>query len=117
MHTEKVRLILSKHARLAASAEQIETTTDLYNVGLTSLATVALMLALEEEFDIEFPDNMLSRNTFGSIESIVDAVQRLCADSPPVDASTQNPEGAPDVVAARTQHRGCRVQPPARSRS
>jgi acyl carrier protein len=81
MHIEKVRFILSKHARLSAPAEQLETTTDLYDVGLTSLATVSLMLALEEQFDIEFPDDMLSRRTFGSIESIVDAVQRLAGQS------------------------------------
>jgi acyl carrier protein len=83
MHTDKVRLILSKHAHLCTPVDQIESTTDLYNVGLTSLATVGLMLALEEEFDVEFPDSMLCRKTFGSIESIVDAVQRLCADSGP----------------------------------
>jgi len=50
---------------------------DLYHAGLTSLATVGLMLALEDEFDIEFPDSMLSRKTFGSIESIVDAIEEL----------------------------------------
>jgi len=48
-----------------------------FDAGLTSLATVGLMLALEDEFDIEFPDSMLSRKTFGSIESIVDAIEEL----------------------------------------
>ena len=57
--------------------DQLQDTSDLYNAGLTSLATVGLMLALEEQFNIEFPDNMLSRKTFASIEFIVDAVQKL----------------------------------------
>jgi acyl carrier protein len=45
--------------------------------GLTSLATVGLMLALEDEFDIEFPDSALSRKTFSSIEAIADTVESL----------------------------------------
>jgi len=77
MSADKVREILTQHGRLSRSVDQLQDTSDLYNAGLTSLATVSLMLALEEQFNIEFPDNMLSRKTFASIESIVDAVQKL----------------------------------------
>lgn len=77
MIVEKVREILSKTGRLTVTVDQLEDGSDLYNAGLTSLATVGLMLALEEEFDIEIPDNMLGRKTFGSIQSIVDVVAQL----------------------------------------
>ena len=77
MYAEKVREILSKHGRLSKPVDQLQDASDLYNVGLTSLATVGLMLALEDEFDIEIPDNMLSRKTFGSIDSIQDAIEKL----------------------------------------
>ena len=77
MYAAKVRNILSKHGRLSAAVDELQDTSDLYKAGLTSLATVGLMLALEEQFDVEFPDNMLSRRTFGSIESIVAAVEHL----------------------------------------
>lgn len=77
MSIEKVREILGLHGRLTVPIDEIKTDGDLYNAGLTSLATVGLMLALEEEFDVEFPDSMLSRKTFGSIESISDAVEEL----------------------------------------
>ncbi len=77
MSVDKVREILAQHGRLATSVDNLQNDSDLYNAGLTSLATVGLMLALEDEFDIEFPDSMLSRKTFGSIESIVDAVAEL----------------------------------------
>ena len=77
MHEDKVRNILAQHGRLSGSVDQLQDNSDLYNAGLTSLATVGLMLALEEEFDIEFPDSMLGRKTFGSIESICDAVEQL----------------------------------------
>jgi len=57
--------------------EQISNDGDLYKAGLTSLATVGLMLALEDHFNIEFPDSLLSRKTFSSIEEILDAVTQL----------------------------------------
>ena len=77
MYADKVRDILTQHGRLSSPVAQLQDASDLYNAGLTSLATVGLMLALEEQFNIEFPDNMLSRKTFASIEFIVDAVQKL----------------------------------------
>ncbi|MCB1692030.1 MAG: acyl carrier protein, partial [Pseudomonadales bacterium] len=52
-------------------------TTDLYDVGLTSLTTVNLMLALEDHFDVEFDDDMLSRETFQSISSLASAITSL----------------------------------------
>lgn len=76
-HAGKVRLVLSQHGRIPTPVDQLLDTSDLYNAGLTSLATVSVMLALEEQFDIEFPDNMLGRKTFGSIESIVQAIELL----------------------------------------
>ena len=72
-----VRRILSEHGRLSGSIDELNTNGDLYNAGLTSLATVGLMLALEDEFDIEFPDSLLNRKTFSSIQAILEAVEEL----------------------------------------
>lgn len=77
MHIEKIRTILSAHGRLTQSIDKLNDDSDLYQAGLTSLATVGLMLALEDEFDIEFPDSVLSRKTFGSIDTIADTVEDL----------------------------------------
>ena len=77
MVSEKIREILAKNGRLSTPVEQLTDESDLYNAGLTSLATVGVMLALEEEFDIEIPDNMLGRKTFASIQSIADVVSQL----------------------------------------
>ena len=41
------------------------------------MATVGVMLALEEHFNIEFPNAMLNRKTFSSFEAISDAVDQL----------------------------------------
>jgi acyl carrier protein len=72
-----IREILAQHGRLCAAAGSLQDDSDLYSAGLTSLATVNVMLALENHFDIEFPDAMLSRKTFASIESIAEAVAEL----------------------------------------
>lgn len=77
MSAEKVREILAQHGRLTVTVDQLKNDSDLYTAGLTSLATVGLMLALEDNFNIEFPDSMLSRKTFGSIDSILEAVEQL----------------------------------------
>lgn len=77
MYSDKIKLILEQHGRLTNPVDNLDDDSDLYNAGLTSLATVGLMLALEEEFDVEFPDSMLSRKTFSSIESISDALEEL----------------------------------------
>src|SRR5579872_3378688 len=63
--------------RLSVPIDQLDGASDLHGAGLTSLATVGLMLALEERFEIEFPDALLSRRTFGSIDALASAVDAL----------------------------------------
>ena len=74
---ERLREILAQHGRLSGPVEQIDDRSDLYQAGLTSLATVGLMLAIEDAFDIEFPDALLSRKTFRSIDALAVAIERL----------------------------------------
>ena len=81
MIVEKVREILTQHGRLAVSEAELVDDGDLYKAGLTSLATVGLMLALEDHFGIEFPDSALSRKTFASINSIAEVVGGLAANT------------------------------------
>ena len=70
----RIRTILVKHGRLAADAMALATDADLYEAGMTSHASVNVMLALEGEFDVEFPDELLKRSVFTSIASIRDAL-------------------------------------------
>ena len=46
---------------------------------MTSHASVNVMLALEGEFDVEFPDHMLKRTVFNTIASIHAALDELKA--------------------------------------
>ena len=75
--TTAIRDIIAQHGRLSVNVDALTERSDLYEAGLTSLATVGVMLALEEHFNIEFPPSRLSRKTFESIESIAEAVAEL----------------------------------------
>jgi acyl carrier protein len=72
-----LRRILSESARLDVPADTLADDADLYAAGLSSLATVHLMLAIEDEFGIEIPDRMLTRRLFSSIDSLAAAVTEL----------------------------------------
>lgn len=73
----QLRSILQEAGGLAFPAAGLDADADLFAVGLSSLATVRVMLAIEQAFDIEFPDSMLTRRTFQSIAALRDAVGRL----------------------------------------
>jgi acyl carrier protein len=75
--TEAIRRILVEHGRLSGDASSLASDADLYRAGMTSHASVNVMLALEGEFDLEFPDHMLKRGVFGSIASIRAAIDEL----------------------------------------
>jgi acyl carrier protein len=75
----RIREVLQKHGRLMIDAGALKDDQDLYAAGLTSHASVNIMLALEEAFDVEFPDQMLTRNVFESIAAIDSAVGSLVA--------------------------------------
>lgn len=72
-----IRQVLAEHGRLAAQASSIARDAELSAHGLTSHATVNVMLALEEHFGIEFPDQMLTRGVFTSVATIQAAVEKL----------------------------------------
>jgi acyl carrier protein len=67
---ETIRLVLAEHGRLAVDPNAIDDSTDLFDAGMTSHASVNVMLALEEAFDFEFPESMLKKSTFESIAAI-----------------------------------------------
>jgi acyl carrier protein len=77
---EKIRQAIKDHARLPIDVSTLADDDDLYQAGMTSHASVNVMLALEDAFDIEFPDRMLRRSVFESIAAITAALSELQAD-------------------------------------
>ena len=74
---DRLRDIISKFGRLPVDVQTLGPHDDLYEAGLSSLASVNLMLAIEEAFDVEFPDELLTRRSFQSISSLLSVVGRL----------------------------------------
>jgi acyl carrier protein len=73
----KIRNILKQHGRLSKDVDVLTEASDLYQAGMTSHASVDVMLALEAEFDVEFPDHMLKRSVFESIMAMRAAIEEL----------------------------------------
>lgn len=73
----KIREILGKYGRLPIDIATLGDDADLHAAGLTSFASVELMMALEEGFDVEFPDKMMNRRNFASVSAIESALKSL----------------------------------------
>ncbi len=74
---DEIRQIIKDHARLPVNVDSLSDDVDLYETGMTSHASVNVMLALEDHFDIEFPDRMLKRSVFESVSAIAVALVEL----------------------------------------
>jgi acyl carrier protein len=74
---DRIRKVIKEHAGLGLELEAIENSTNLYRAGMTSYASVVIMIALENEFGLEFPDGMLSRDVFENIDSIAVAIESV----------------------------------------
>jgi acyl carrier protein len=75
----RIRAVLAAHGRLGIDATKLSDSDDLYAAGMTSLSSVNVMLALESEFDIEFPDSLLNRSLFANVAAIQVAVRKLAS--------------------------------------
>jgi acyl carrier protein len=77
---ETIRALLSKLGGLPVAVDTLADDADLYAAGLSSFASVQLMLGLEEAFDMEFPDHLLNRKSFASIGAIETTVGTIVGD-------------------------------------
>jgi acyl carrier protein len=71
-----IQRAIDEKGGLAIPARSLSPDADLYGAGLTPFAAVQILLALEEEFRIEFPRQMLNRQSVSSINAIR---SRICA--------------------------------------
>ena len=74
---ERIREVLAAHGRMAVDPHEVYDQADLYDLGMTSHASVDVMLALEDAFDVEFPDEVLKKSTFASVRNIEQALEAL----------------------------------------
>jgi acyl carrier protein len=76
---ERIRSILSEYGHLPVEVATLRDDDNLYQAGMTSHSSVSVMLALEEDFDVEFPESMLTKGTFESVAAIRRALSEIGA--------------------------------------
>jgi acyl carrier protein len=74
---DRVRTIVGSLNLLPVPIEGLSDDDNLFDAGMTSFGSVQLMLAVEEEFDIEFPNSLLTRKTFATLGGLMSAVEQL----------------------------------------
>ncbi|EEM69060.1 MULTISPECIES: phosphopantetheine-binding protein [Bacillus cereus group] len=67
--------IISKHLQEEISIELKDT--DLKDLGLDSLASIELLLDLEEHYEVAFPDELLTEETFSNASTLWEAINQL----------------------------------------
>jgi acyl carrier protein len=74
---QQIREVIKEHGHLSVDVDSLGDDADLYQAGMTSHASVNVMIALEDTFDIEFLDSMLKRSVFESVDSIASALAEI----------------------------------------
>ena len=77
---QDIRAILANSGRLAVPIDSLDDDADLFAAGLDSLAIVNVLMSIEETFEVEFPEHLLSRKSFSSIANLSRAVAELRAE-------------------------------------
>lgn len=67
---DEIRVILARHGKLACSIARLSDDDCLFDNGLDSFGAVQVMMDLEEHFDVEFPEHLLSREVFSTVRNI-----------------------------------------------
>jgi acyl carrier protein len=84
---EAIRRAIETKGNLRVSSRYLTDQTDLYAAGLTPLAAIEVMIEIERELGITFPERMLNRQSMVSIErttacvreALVEGVRRPAA--------------------------------------
>jgi acyl carrier protein len=74
---DRIRQVVKEYGKLSVDPDTLADDADLYQAGMTSHASVNVMIALEDTFDIEFLDSMLKRSVFESVDSIAQALSEV----------------------------------------
>ena len=75
--TRRVRQCLYKHLEFVEAGADFDMSGELRTLGLDSMNAIALLLDVEKEFEINFPDDLLAPETFATGNGIVAAVRKL----------------------------------------
>jgi acyl carrier protein len=72
-----IREIIDARGLLPVAARTLAPNANLYDAGFSPFAAIQLTLALEEARGVEFPRQMLRRQSFSSLDSIAACLERV----------------------------------------
>ncbi|HLK70510.1 MAG TPA: hypothetical protein VKT19_01020 [Steroidobacteraceae bacterium] len=75
----RIRNVLRVHGCLRRDPDRLSEYDDLFEAGMNPHASGNVMLALEREFDLEFPEQLLGPRLLGSIDKIASTLSQLGA--------------------------------------
>src|SRR5687767_12902002 len=78
---DRYEAIIRSHLSLLVAEDKLSPDTVLADQGLDSLATVALLVEIEEGFQVTFPDELLNGETFATAGTLWSAVDKLVCGS------------------------------------
>ncbi len=76
---ERTERVVRPFLGLLDQGDSVSSLSSLWELGLDSMTSIELVLALEEEFGIEIPDADLKRDLFASLSCLTAAMARLAA--------------------------------------
>ena len=72
-----IQRLIDEEATLPIPAHCLTPRANLYELGLTSFDAIRLLVAIEWAFRVEFPRELLNRQTVASIEAITTALRAV----------------------------------------
>ncbi len=77
---EKIISIVGRYVSLPQTPSESLYSLDLTQYGLDSLKTISLVLDLEDEFQVQFPDELLTFESMNTMEAINNILRNLIAE-------------------------------------
>jgi acyl carrier protein len=74
---DTVRSIIENQLNFAIHGHELGPDDNLWDLGMTSLTCLGLMLAIEDTCNIELPEDSLKESTFRSVNTITAAVENV----------------------------------------
>lgn len=76
---DRLTQIVRPNLKFLGEDASLEPDAPLADLGLDSLASIDLLLDLEEQLEVEIPDDILDENTFSSISHLASTLEPILA--------------------------------------
>jgi acyl carrier protein len=74
---ERLEQLVRPRLRFLKAADSLNADDNLGELGLDSMASVELLVEIEDQFDVQIPDEFLEENTFQSLNTLSELLARV----------------------------------------